>query len=208
MIKITRLDAPEILRRKATQWSSKLLMARTAKARKAAESKYRNKQIKKLLAKSFFGKCAYCESHITHVDYGHIEHFVPKSLEPSLTFQWSNLFLACGICNGPAHKGDKFPESEDGGPLVNPCDDEPLDHFRFEFDPKTMLASVDGITRRGKVTERILGLNRPELRAYRSKQVRRIAALARLAETDAEAASLLEQARKSDSEYAAFARAM
>ena len=159
----------------------------------------------------FGGKCAYCESRITHVDYGHIEHFRPKAGprgRPNLTFEWSNLFLACGVCNGPGFKGDRFPEADDGGPLVNPCDDEPTDHFRFVFDPKTRIASVDGISPRGKVTENILGLNRPELRAYRSTQIRKIATIAILAKTNAEAAALVEEARGDNAEYAAFVRSL
>ena len=82
----------------------------------------------------FGGKCAYCESRITHVDYGHIEHHVPKAGpngRPKRTFQWSNLLLACGRCNGSENKGDRFPTARQGGPIVNPCKDDPADHFEF-----------------------------------------------------------------------------
>jgi hypothetical protein len=44
-----------------------------------AQSKYRNSQIKKRLVEMFHGKCAYCESKITGVGYGAIEHSRPKS---------------------------------------------------------------------------------------------------------------------------------
>jgi uncharacterized protein (TIGR02646 family) len=173
--------------------------------------KYRHPQIKQQLLCMFHGKCAYCESRITHVDYGHIEHFVPKAENhgrPDLTFEWSNLFLACGVCNGAEHKGAHFPGPEEGGPLVNPCDDEPEEHFRFVFDRKTRLASVDGITRRGKRTAQLLGLNRPELRAYRSSQIRKVAVIAILAKSNPEAAALLHEARQDAGEYAAFVRAL
>lgn len=159
----------------------------------------------------FAGKCAYCESRITHVDYGHVEHFHPKggaNGRLDYTFKWSNLLLACGICNGPEFKGDQFPGLGEGGPLVNLCQDEPADHFDFVFDKKTKLASVDGVTVRGRVTEKALGLNRRALRDYRSTQVRKMAVIAILAKEDAEAAKLLAEAKQSNGEYAAFVRSL
>jgi uncharacterized protein (TIGR02646 family) len=193
------------------EWRSKLLAATTKKARKRAESKYRHSQIKQALIQMFGGKCAYCESRITHVDYGHIEHFQPKAGmngHPELTFEWSNLLLACGICNGPEFKGERFPSHREGGPLVNPCQDEPTDHFEFVFDIKTLLASVDGVTSRGVVTKKTLELNRPELRDYRSVQIRKMVMIAILARTNPEAARLLEEAKQGNGEYAAFVRVL
>ena len=144
MIRVIRLPTPRILLRKATAWRSKLLAARTEKERKRAEGKYKHPQVKEALVKMFRGKCAYCESCIAHIDYGHIEHFRPKggkSGQPKLTFEWSNLFLACGICNGKQFKGDLFPGPADGGSFVNPCEEEPTDHFQFDFDENTGLAN-------------------------------------------------------------------
>jgi uncharacterized protein (TIGR02646 family) len=156
----------------------------------------------------FHGKCAYCESKVTHVDYGHIEHYRPKSLFPELTFEWDNLLLACGICNGAEHKGDRFPEAADGGPLLNPCEEEPAPHLRFSFDQRAGLASVYGRTGRGRTTERLLGLNRPELRKFRSRVIKKLAVLAQLAKTNPSAAALLAEAKQDDEPYAAFARAL
>ena len=111
----------------------------------------------------FHGKCAYCESKISHVDYGHIEHFKPKSRFPDLTFEWTNLLLSCPICNGSEYKSDRFPLETEGGPLVNPCDELPAEHFEFVFDPVAKLATVIGKTARGQTTEAIVGLNRYDL---------------------------------------------
>lgn len=91
---------------------------------------------------------------------------------------------------------------------MNPCDDDPAEHFRFEFDPATRIASVFGTTIRGETTEDLLGLNRYDLRTHRSKVVERLVALARFATHDPEAAKLIAEARLSSSEYAAFARAL
>jgi uncharacterized protein (TIGR02646 family) len=188
-----------------------LLSAPDDGARRRAEVKYRNAQIKNALVRMFSGKCAYCESQIRHIEYGHIEHFHPKRGprgRPDLTFEWSNLLLACGVCNGPEYKSDAFPNEDEGGPLVNPCEDDPEDHFVFCFDRVTRLASIHGKTARGTVTEQLLGLNRRELREYRSSRVRSLIALSFYVSTDPEAAKLLDEAKQSTAEYAAFARAL
>ncbi len=158
----------------------------------------------------FHGKCAYCESKIRHVDYGHIEHFRPKSKPESrsFAFEWGNLLLSCAVCNGAEHKGDRFPEAAAGGPLVNPCEDLPEEHFEFVFDFRARLATVIGTTVRGKTTEALLGLNRQDLRAYRSQQVMKLCVLSRFAENDPDARTLLEEASQDDAEYAAFAKAL
>jgi uncharacterized protein (TIGR02646 family) len=173
MIKVKRSAKPPILVQKAKEWTETLL-AKTKKDRKLAESKYQHKQIKVCLVKMFHGKCAYCESQIRHIDYGHIEHYRPKSRFPKLTYSWTNLLLACGVCNGKAHKGDKFPQKKEGGRLINPSIDDPEDHFNFYYDPQTRIASVYGTTQRGETTEKLLGLNRYELREHRSKYMRRL----------------------------------
>jgi uncharacterized protein (TIGR02646 family) len=156
----------------------------------------------------FHGKCAYCESHIRHVDYGHIEHYRPKSGpqgRPDLCFEWTNLLLACGICNGGEFKSDHFPEAADGGPIINPCDEDPAGHLEFRFDAQLGLASVYGTTTRGETTEKLLGLNRLDLRRYRSQQVKKLAVLKRMANTDVQARQLFEEAKLPSSEYSAFA---
>lgn len=211
MIKVARQPKPKILTKKADKWRRTLLSADTKPKRIRAEAKYRHREIKNALVRMFCGKCAYCESKITHADYGQIEHFRPKRGmrgRPDLVFEWTNLLLACGVCNGAGHKSDRFPETGEGGPLVNPCEDHPEAHFEFHCDPVARLASVYGKTRRGITTEEVLGLNRTELREYRSRRIRHLVALAEYADWDPEAASLLEEAKQSSAEYAAFARAL
>ncbi len=156
----------------------------------------------------FHGKCAYCESYIPHVTFAHIEHYRPKATFPDLTFSWGNLLLACGKCNSPLFKGERFPQEDEGGPLLDPCTDLPEEHLRFEYDARTKLASVYGKTGRGLVSEMRLGLNRAELRTHRSMRVRTLAALLRFVSQDAEARQLFDEAKQNHAEYAAFARAL
>ena len=211
MIRVERTNPPKVLVDKSIIWREALANAKSKPERERCQKRYRHAQIKATLKRLFVGKCAYCESKMTHMDYGHIEHFRPKAGphgRPELTFDWTNLFLACGICNGAEFKSDRFPKAAEGGPLVNPCDDDPGQHFTFEYDSHAKLASVCGKTTRGDLTVNVLGLNRHDLRAYRSHQIRRIVALASLASVDAEAADLFKAAQQSSSEYAAFARAI
>ncbi|MCU0341434.1 MAG: TIGR02646 family protein [Spirosomaceae bacterium] len=209
MIKVERLNKPQVLVQNAASWTRKLENAKTKLEIDKAESKYRHEEIKNTLKAMFHGKCAYCESQILHIDYGHIEHFRPKR-NPKfrhLTFEWTNLLLACGVCNSRENKGTKFPEEAENGPLINPSDDNPAQHFDFIFDDITKIASIYGSTLRGELTERVLGLNRPELLRYRSKQVKILVYLAlKASENDSRATALLQQACDESSEYAAFAR--
>ena len=209
MIQVTRSAKPTVLAKNEGKWLQALKTASTDDARKLAANKYRHKEVLHTLKAMFHSKCAYCESCIGHVSYPQIEHFQPKdgpNGDANLTFAWENLLLACGVCNGPSYKGIQFPNTADGGPLINPCVDNPDDHFNFAYDPVLKLADVIGKTLRGQTTERILGLNRRELRAYRSRQVTRMAAIATMAPSDSEAARLLQEAKRADADYSRFTR--
>lgn len=202
------MPKPAVLARKEAAWLNALLQATSPKEARSAALKYRHRQVQDALERMFHGKCAYCESRVTHVSFAHIEHYRPRSMFPALTFDWGNLLLSCPVCNSSRYKGDKFPETSEGGPLVNPCADDPAAHFTFHYDHTALLASIYGVTSRGLVTERLLGLNRPELRSHRSKQIQRLAVLAEKATTDPRAQQLLDVARQDDAEYAAFARVL
>ena len=208
MIRVTRSPKPAALARNQAVWTRALLGATTAAQRKRTEKKYRHREVKETLVSMFHGKCAYCESKVLHIDYGHIEHFRPKShaVFRDLTFEWTNLLLSCPVCNGAEYKGDHFPDATVGGPLINPCDDNPETHFEFVFDSTARLATLIGKTPRGETTVKILGLNRPDLRAYRSKLIMQLYVLSDYSATDPIARALLEDACKDDAEYAAFAR--
>ena len=56
-----------------------------------------------------------------------MEHFKPKSLFPSLAYDWGNYFLACNGCNGA--KLDKWPEA---GDYVRPDQGRPETLFIFD----------------------------------------------------------------------------
>ena len=86
-----------------------------------------DKRVKKTFDVWSQGKCAYCESLINASRSQQVEHFKPKSLFPSLAYDWANYFLACNGCNGA--KLDKWPET---GDYVRPDQGQPEALFVFD----------------------------------------------------------------------------
>ena len=208
MIKVMRSPEPALLKENTAKWTAALLKATTKARKEIALAHYRHPDIRDALELMFHGKCAYCESKILHVTFAHIEHYCPKSTDLTRTFDWTNLLLACPRCNQAPNKGTQFPDASEGGPLLNPCEDDPALHLKFLYNPQDGVTSVVGKTRRGRTTWRVLGLNRRDLRKRRSEQLVPIAYIAARAVIDPEARELLVQFAQSDREYAAFARAL
>jgi uncharacterized protein (TIGR02646 family) len=231
LIPVARSSQPTVLSKNAIKWLDKLTKqqlqlqilkndpntgeSQIQKAKKCvdnAQKKYSHTQIKSALVDMFHGKCAYCESKITVVTYGAIEHFYPKSTYVNLTFEWKNLLLSCDVCNDTNHKGTKFPLDINGNPLLIDSTDgmtNPNTHLEFTWDSVVGLASVYGRDDRGKAVETIFDLNgmngRKELVDHRSKYVKRLFALLRLAQTgDSDAISLLIESCHPSAEYSAF----
>lgn len=130
MINIKRLDCPDILKISSNPQSSGEYETRDAIEyyrdpanhqerykktgsngirTKQSYSIYSEKSVRKILLKMFNGKCAYCESKITAIYNGDIEHFRPKGkikeanpTKPGyfwLASEWENLLFACPFCN-------------------------------------------------------------------------------------------------------------
>ncbi len=115
--------------------------------------------------------CAYCQSPSGADQYGQVEHFKPKSLFPSLAYEWMNYFLSCELCNH--HKSDKWPET---GGYVRPDAGDPSRRFVFHPDGSVTAAAGDEEAER---TIRDFGLNREGLRKKRRIQIRSVLATAR-----------------------------
>jgi len=116
---------------------------------------YKHPDNKKVLKASTSDKCMYCESKITHIDYGDIEHIKPKSIYPSLEFTWDNLGFSCTVCNR-TYKKNKYDETT---PLINPYDEEPSEHI---ICSGAIVFAKQG-SERGELSIVDLGLNRVEL---------------------------------------------
>ena len=134
-----------------------------------AEDRFSHETVRQALRKMQHDKCCYCERYITDWGTGRqVDHYRPKDRYERLKFDWDNLLLACGECNGA--KSNEFPKSDNKEPLIlnpyDPCDD-PEDHIDFfvregEYVPDELLGKIvpkDGSTK-GKKTIQILKLDK------------------------------------------------
>jgi uncharacterized protein (TIGR02646 family) len=105
------------------------------------------------------GKCAFCESVLGVTTDLEIEHYVAKTIDPELTFEWTNLLPACHKCN--SSKGN----ADHGGLLLKPDAEDPEPFFwlhpegRLEPHPRLDEAG----RRRAEETIRLLNLQRGAL---------------------------------------------
>ena len=124
--------------------------------------------------------CAYCESMI-YTD-GHIEHFRRKNSShyPELTFEWTNLFLACGSNQHCGHYKDrKSAPSYNPDDLIKPDEIDPEGSLYFHSTGEVWVRA--GITpaekARAEATVQVFGLNSSilcGLRAHALKQYKKI----------------------------------
>lgn len=149
---------------------------------------YSNKKVKSTLLEVQFDKCCYCESKIRSTSHGDVEHYRPKAysqqnrgapkLYPGyywLVYDWCNLFVSCEICNR-SYKRNYFP-------LSNPKA-RVRDHFGNLTKEKPLILNpgeckdirkhicfhrelAKGITKAGKTTVDMIGLNRHPLQESR-----------------------------------------
>ena len=151
------------------------------------EIKYYNHQFDREFFALFDGKCVYCEIKLRSLDEAELERYRPHNnaiqdeselFNPAekhymwLTWEWSNLYLACKEC--VAAKRALFPIREDKKRavpftydayslcleepyLLNPSLDNPLNHLDFD-DSGHVKPKQD--SKRGEKTINILELNK------------------------------------------------
>ena len=173
MIKLTKLAEPEILTSKKTEWTRQYVELLTIEQPipESLKHRYRDPQIKQRIKDETHDKCIYCESKVTHVYPGDVEHIIPKSKKPELIFEWSNLTFACQECN--RNKSDYYEPSLQ---LINPYSDEPKEHLKF-VGP--MIFHTPG-SERGRLTRKVLELNRTPLIERRVERLENITNLMEL----------------------------
>ncbi|MBC2105559.1 HNH endonuclease [Listeria booriae] len=165
MIKLYKIDEPDILAKNGGVWTQKLLqeIKSGGARRKYYEAKYRHPKIKEAICKETRNKCAYCETFVTAASFGDIEHIIPKSRCRERTFEWSNLTLSCQKCN--SKKSDYYSVEH---PLLNPYIDDPCAHMIC------VGAWISHKDDKGQITVEILNLNRAELLQNRSNKLEKI----------------------------------
>jgi uncharacterized protein (TIGR02646 family) len=97
------------------------------------------KDARKFLTEDFGYMCGYCgkNAYIMH-EHFHIDHFVPKKLDPDRINDYYNLVLACPKCN--LTKSDKWPTKDKDCPhderigFVDPATPEYDEHLERNED--------------------------------------------------------------------------
>jgi len=130
---------------------------------------YRHPPLKAHLTVEAHGKCIYCESKITHVYFGDVEHIKPKSEFPAERLDLENLALTCARCNNAKRE---FWDAI--FPLLNPYEDNPDEELLLLG---FMIARRPGRPRARLTIER-LKLNRTELLERRKERIESLQALA------------------------------
>jgi uncharacterized protein (TIGR02646 family) len=169
MHKVERKDLPPGIKNQLDKHKMKLKEKLAAlpddenekkKAVKKAWKGMSKERLKKFLIDDIFkGCCCYCEGDVTSVDYGDIDHRLPKSKYHNKTFEWENLFFACGKCNTP--KGD---QSDSDNPVIDICKEDPNQHC-FLLGGHFLKAR----TKRGENTIEFCDLNREPLHERRKE---------------------------------------
>ena len=156
-------------------------------------------------------KCCFCEARINHISHGDVEHFRPKAgynttargtlTRPGyywLAYDFSNLFLACQICN-QSYKKNYFPLTDEAfrahshhdnyrrerNLILHPEFDNPEQHLIFEEE---VIKPLNGSIR-GRETIKRTGLNRKLLQDDRLELLRILKTLAKVARGNTPAAS-------------------
>lgn len=122
MIKVRRrpLAAPLLAKMTARAIRLRQFLENGTEPPEALLATYRDPELKAHLVEEAYGKCVYCESRITHVYFGDVEHLKPKSWFPSERLDVVNLGLACALCNNA--KGEFW---DDSTHLLDPYTDDP-----------------------------------------------------------------------------------
>jgi uncharacterized protein (TIGR02646 family) len=154
---------------------------------------YGHNDVKSALVRLQDEKCCFCESRITHISYGDVEHFRPKAgwvqvnerlNKPGyywLAYEWNNLLLSCDKCNR-RYKKNYFPISDttqralshhyniaaESPIFVHPVLENPEAHITFDG------AAPKHLTERGRVTIEKLGLDRRELNEVRLESLNKV----------------------------------
>lgn len=169
MIRLNKGAVPQVLALHQEEWTIELRRRlATGDDPGPAYRRYNQPEIKQALKDETGNKCAYCEAKVGIVDYPHIEHIAPKSIVPDRCFDWSNLTLACGICNN--HKLDYFDPSD---PPIDPYSVDPTVHIRFV----QCVAFAENGSRLGSRSIKLLALNRAELFIARSEHCLKLGGL-------------------------------
>jgi uncharacterized protein (TIGR02646 family) len=137
------LPAPRELVQSKAQWTHRWGEICVGRKKGDWATKGAKSVLKRALLRLAHGKCAFCEGTLGSQGYLQIEHYVAKTVDPSLTFEWTNLLPACAPCNGAKGHQDHrnlLLKSDDEDPepyfWINPDNGELEPHPSLDDDGK------------------------------------------------------------------------
>lgn len=92
------------------------------------------------LRELFGRRCAYCrtpDDQAGRLEGMRVDHFIPETRDRSLRLVWSNLYYSCDTCNNRKSDFPTDAELNDDRRFVDPCSEDPDDHFQMMVDPST-----------------------------------------------------------------------
>lgn len=109
-------------------------------------------------------RCAYCitpDDRLGGEEGMKVDHFHSESRFPELRLVWSNLYYSCDVCNNRKSDHPRKDEEAQGFRFVDPCAEDPDDHFRMVRDAKTGdFCRVTHLSDAAEYTIRCLQFNR------------------------------------------------
>jgi uncharacterized protein (TIGR02646 family) len=165
------VPAPPQLIKHGKRWTARFQAGLAA----GGQSDWATPQAKRVLRAALrelaYGKCVFCESALEVTTYLEIEHYVAKTVNSDLAFEWTNLLPACRLCNSA--KG----EQDHQGALLKPDAEDPEPYFWIhpdtgKLEPHPRLDEAHA--HRAKETIRICNLQRPALCTKRVEMLMRV----------------------------------
>lgn len=99
-----------------------------------------HRQYVRYLREVFQRRCAYCltpDDKLGGEEGMKVDHFAPESRHPELRLAWSNLYYCCDVCNNRKGNFPSDAEIASGSRFVDPCHEDPDDHFCLLQDSTT-----------------------------------------------------------------------
>jgi hypothetical protein len=166
MIPIRRLPEPAVLAANKARWCAAFLEVHARDPNKRPRSsQYAHPDIVATLEAMSHHKCFYCEQH-TKQGRGEVDHHVEASHAPALSFEWTNLYLACCECNRKKQRHTSIPVEA----CLDPCDPDVRPENDLVFEDEYIRAR-DG-SARGLATIQKYRLDRDDLDYKRVQQLR------------------------------------
>lgn len=148
MIQLFKKEKPQILVERESEWTSEYLEAVRDGVRPLPR-RWSHSEIRSTLLEETAHRCAYCDSRLEVTVAGDVEHILPRSARPDLALCWSNLTLACSVCN---RSKSNYYSAQISFSLVHPYEEDPADHFVFAGP---FIHSKDGTDRSRLTIERL-----------------------------------------------------